>query len=128
MSTKAVPLVRPMIAYSLLFVGSTQPQMSLPLPPSMSALGMRLRRLMPEQAKSPAMPPTQSSGPVLSPGGGGGGGGGGALVLLPPHAAVNSAITSSGQNVASDFILAVSLLDKLRLASPWRHVIELRDF
>jgi hypothetical protein len=33
MSTNAVPLVRPTIAYSLPVCGSVQPQTSLPLPP-----------------------------------------------------------------------------------------------
>ena len=59
-------------------------------------MGRRDRRSTPEQAKPPASPPAQVSGPVLNEGGGGGGGGGGeggggslvkSPLLLPPQAA-----------------------------------------
>jgi hypothetical protein len=44
MSTKAVPFDRPRMAHSWPVTGSVQPQMSLPLPPPMPAIGMKAIR------------------------------------------------------------------------------------
>jgi len=63
-STKAVPLVMPTKAYSLPVVVSNQPQMSLPSVPFILSSETRALSETPEHAKSTALPPMQSAGPV----------------------------------------------------------------
>jgi hypothetical protein len=61
-STKAVPFVLPMIAYSRPVSGSVQPQMSLPIaPPPISASDRLPSRSTSLHGNSPAMPFTQSA-------------------------------------------------------------------
>ena len=61
-------------AYSLPVCASNQPQISLPPVPCIVASDTLLRRLIPEQEKSPAIPAAQTSGPVVIAAGGGVGG------------------------------------------------------
>ena len=63
MLTKAVPFVRPMITYSVLSTGSTQPQMSLASPPPNSSSAMKATRSMFSQGNSPAIPFSQGVWP-----------------------------------------------------------------
>ena len=62
MSMNEVPLLRPMIAYSLPVVESVQPQTSFPAPPPIAVRGMLASMSTLLQGYTPAIPPTQGTG------------------------------------------------------------------
>ena len=62
MSTNEVPLLRPMIAYSLPVVESVHPHTSFPAPPPIAVSGMLASMSTLLQGYTPAIPPTQGTG------------------------------------------------------------------
>src|SRR2546427_275949 len=66
MSTNAVPVVRPTIAYSRPVCGSVQPHTSLPLPPPICACGRNDNKSMSRQGYSPARIAARPAGPRRS--------------------------------------------------------------
>src|SRR5262245_51446292 len=64
MSTNAVPLLRPRMAHSWPVTGSVQPQMSLPAPPPMLAMGRYAIRSTLLHGYAPANPPTHVVAPI----------------------------------------------------------------